>query len=410
MSMFNYLKTSNDSAFLQQRAGQSNITVDEALEAIALDWRGLAIEGTALADYGTTLDGFSLTYKHVLPGMQGNNIWMVRQLASLRELQGQTDTAQHLRAEATAMAAETIRTMFGTSRDKTRGWWNVIWPAGNTSKLRTNGVADGDRNGDGVVPLQSHEMRHVVDFFSLAFGMCGVSGTDCDLDATRRAQLSNFFHQELKTSDWIRATSPACNCSHTSAVPQKSPAGHALEEEEDDEEEEDEWPGLVTCKANREDHGTTGAYTAWPALATEALCYIEGNCSSAFAVMASFAPNTWQGAFGQANAVPQLQSSPYTPYNDEPAFKPNDRRYLNMAVGAFVDAVVRGFFGYHPPPLWPSTFTQGALDATLLQPGSARGFSGKLRNLRTPFGLATITSGEQGLSIKLQDPKTSEKD
>jgi hypothetical protein len=40
-----------------------------------------------------------------------------------------------------------------------------------------------------------------------------------------------------------------------------------------------EWPGLLTCAADREDHGTTGAYTAWPALAAEALCYIEGNCS-----------------------------------------------------------------------------------------------------------------------------------
>lgn len=95
----------------------------------------------------------------------------------------------------------------------------------------------------------------------------------------------------------------------------------------------------------REDHGTTGAYTAWPALATEALCYIEGNCTSAFALMASFAPNTRQGALGQANAVPQLRTAPFTPFNDEPAFKPSDRRYLNMAVGAFADAIVRGFFG-----------------------------------------------------------------
>ena len=64
-----------------------------------------------------------------------------------------------------------------------------------------------------------------------------------------------------------------------------------------------------------------GAYTAWPALATEALCYIEGNCSSAFLAMASFAPNTYQGAFGQANAVPQMQTPPYTPFNDEPVRK-----------------------------------------------------------------------------------------
>lgn len=162
---------------------------------------------------------------------------------------------------------------------------------------------------------------------------------ECDLDLTQRAQLSEFFHKELQTSDWIRATSPACNCNH-SFVPGAEPETAA------ESSPLGPWPGMVTCHADREDHGTTGAYTAWPALATEALCYIEGNCSSAFKMMASFAPNTVQGAFGQANAVPQDHTFPYTPHNDEPAFKPADRRYLNMAVGAFADAVVRGFFGY----------------------------------------------------------------
>jgi hypothetical protein len=91
-----------------------------------------------------------------------------------------------------------------------------------------------------------------------------------------------------------------------------------------------------------------------------------------------------------------------------------------MAVGAFVDAIVRGFFGYHPPLLWPDEFSQSALDSTLFRNqdstagidsggagsggggGVSRGFSGKLRNLQTPFGLATITSGADGLSIALQ--------
>jgi hypothetical protein len=119
-------------------------------------------------------------------------------------------------------------------------------------------------------------------------------------------------------------------------------------------------------------------------------------------MMASFAASTRQGAFGQANAVPQQQTPPFTPFNDEPAFKPSDRRYLNMAVGAFADAVVRGFFGYHPPPIWPSEFSQAALDGTLLRPRAPRGFQGRLRNLQTPFGLATITSGESGLTVALQ--------
>lgn len=39
----------------------SNLTVDQALEDISMDWQGEVIPGTTLADYGTNLDGFSRT-------------------------------------------------------------------------------------------------------------------------------------------------------------------------------------------------------------------------------------------------------------------------------------------------------------------------------------------------------------
>jgi hypothetical protein len=107
----------------------------------------------------------------------------------------------------------------------------------------------------------------------MAFGLCGVSGIECDLDATQRAQLSEWFHKELRTSDWIRATSPACNCNNSHSV--SIGAGvdhHAGASAAAASGGVEEWPALLTCKADREDHGTTGAYSAWPALATEALC------------------------------------------------------------------------------------------------------------------------------------------
>tara|TARA_B110000208_G_C11778562_1_gene432975 strand:+ start:128 stop:2587 length:2460 start_codon:yes stop_codon:yes gene_type:complete len=324
VAMFNYIHTSNDTGFLDtlatNGATKSTLTVEEALEGVVNDWKDVAIDGTRLADYGTTLDGFSRTYEHVMPGMQGNNIWMLRKLAALRELQGKTSDAAILRSEATGMARETIETMYATSADKKRGWWNVIWPTGP----------------NGTKPLQAYEMRHIVDFFSIAFGMCGIKGVECDLDATQREQLSTFFHEELQTSDWIRATSPACNCSNNYPVEDGGRAtgaqtdAHVSAEQAENSElgrsAGDAWPGLVSCAADREDHGTTGAYTAWPGFAGEALCYIEGNCTSAFKLMGSFAPNTRQGAFGQANAVPQQLTPPYTPFNEEPAYKPSDRR------------------------------------------------------------------------------------
>ena len=56
------------------------------------------------------------------------------------------------------------------------------------------------------------------------------------------------------------------------------------------------------------------------------------------------------------------------------------------------------------PLQWlPSRGTaQRSLDAALHDASTPRGFEGALRNLRTPHGLATITSGPEGLAIRLQ--------
>jgi len=122
-----HMRINNDTEFLNSKAGTSNLTVDEALENLTLDWMTRVIPGTSsLVDYGSKLDGFSHTYEHVMPGMQGNNIWMLRQLARLRELQGQQTKSSHLYDLAKTMATETIATMFQSRGD--RGWFNLIWP------------------------------------------------------------------------------------------------------------------------------------------------------------------------------------------------------------------------------------------------------------------------------------------
>eukprot|EP00041_Stephanoeca_diplocostata_P028950 m.840529 g.840529 ORF g.840529 m.840529 type:complete len:166 (-) comp23469_c0_seq48:592-1089(-) len=90
-----------------------------------------------------------------------------------------------------------------------------------------------------------------------------------------------------------------------------------------------------------------GAYPSWPAFSCEALCYIDGNCSSAFSIMATFAETTFEGPFGQCHQVPQKPTAPYTPFNDEKAFKPVEgvTRYLGVEGGSFFEAILRGFFG-----------------------------------------------------------------
>jgi hypothetical protein len=122
--------------------------------------------------------------------------------------------------------------------------------------------------------------------------------------------------------------------------------------------------------------------------------------------MSTFADNTYEGPFGQAHEVPQLSEAPYTPFDGEKAFKPvaGVTRYIAIEGGSFFDAIVRGFFGYHPPPVWGGGAAEPTLAATLHAPVGDRGFRGTLSNLRTPFGLASIISAASGVSISLQQP------
>jgi hypothetical protein len=400
MMASNHLRVNNDTRFLHMQAASSNQTVEDVLEGIATDFEEYLIPGTNLVDYGPDMDGFSPTYKHVMPGCsQGNSVWMLRDFAAYRESQGgvaNTADAARLRKMAAGLASETMSKMYQSSAGL--GWFNVIFP----------GASDSEQ-------LTVRQMRHVVDFFSVTFGLCGITDQPCDFPDTMRRELGDWFRQESVTSSWIRATSPKCNCSRSYTIPKDADAATTANAAattsllaENAAEIEAEWPAYTTCHAGRPDHGSNGAYPSWPAFAVEALCYVDGNCSSAFEIMSSFSQATYEGPFGQAHEVPQLKVEPFTPFNHEPSFKPiaGDTRYIAIEGGSFFDSIVRGFFGYHAPLQWgdagAGSSAQEQLTAALNNPSMDRGFVGSLSNLRTPHGLATITAGAEGLVIKLQ--------
>eukprot|EP00039_Didymoeca_costata_P004349 m.72778 g.72778 ORF g.72778 m.72778 type:complete len:733 (-) comp12357_c0_seq3:125-2323(-) len=376
MAMSNHVRVNNASDVKMNHNGGNIMT---ALLNISTDWENYLIPGTNLVDYGPAMDGFSPTYKHVMPGCgQGNNIFMLRDLATYN-----SQNKEQLLAKAKGLVDDTISKMYSSSNG--HGWFNVIFP-GKDNKT-----------------LDVYEMRHVVDFFSVTFGMCGTR-QPCDMAPKMREELGAWFREESVTSTWIRATSPRCNCSNTWTIPISGSEGgtKTINLKQNDSE----WPAYSTCKAGRPDHGSNGAYPSWPAFSCEALCYVDGNCSSAFDIMASFADNTKEGPFGQATEVPQLPDAPYTPFNSAKGFKPvaGVTRYIAIEGGSFHDAIVRGFFGYHPTlQTWPSGKDLNFLNSTLLNPNTDPGFKGTLSNLRTPFGLATITASESGLTISLQD-------
>ena len=71
LTIASHLRVNNDSAFLAGMVRGRNLTVDDALEAMALEWQDRVIPGTKLVDYGEAMDGFSPTYKHVPPQSHG---------------------------------------------------------------------------------------------------------------------------------------------------------------------------------------------------------------------------------------------------------------------------------------------------------------------------------------------------
>eukprot|EP01079_Euglenida_sp_SAG-EU17-18_P003828 gene3828-4218_t len=226
----NHIRVNNASEFLYANAGTYSTTVDQHLEDVALGWKSLAINGTYLVDYGPAagVDGMSPNYKHVMPGCsQGNNVWMMRQVARLRELQGNPSRAEELRDLAGSMAKATVKSMYQADGDV--GWFNVIQPAGG-SVLSVPG------NSVRQPALNVYEERHVIDTFSVVMGFCSDKSVECALDNSTRSGLGQLLASELKTSNWIRATSPRCNCSSSWPLGSKPPAPSPG------------WPGLVTCK------------------------------------------------------------------------------------------------------------------------------------------------------------------
>eukprot|EP01046_Picozoa_sp_COSAG06_P025616 COSAG06_NODE_2163_length_7438_cov_2.447200_7_plen_421_part_00 len=336
MAMSNHLRVNNDTAFLGQIAASSrlNLTVDEALEGIVTDFQEYLIPGTNLVDYGPAMDGFSPTYKHVMPGCsQGNTVWMLRDFASFRESQGRTADAAKLRKMAAGLTTDTMDKLYLADPETGHGYFNLVFPPGNSTSSNA-ALPEGASQ-----QLTVKEMRHVVDFFSVTFGLCGItspSDKSCSFTPEVRKALGEWFRKESVTSTWIRATSPTCNCSHSWQIPLDATravtdAAHAdsviptqphAGSSSSDNDIAPSFPAYKTCAAGRPDHGSNGAYPSWPAFALEALCYVDGNCSSAFGIMGTFAQATWEGPFGQAHEVPQLSTPPYTPFNDEPSFKP----------------------------------------------------------------------------------------
>lgn len=319
-----YARVTNDTAFLESGA-------DAYLETLASFYVPYTRPGSTLADYSGDANNYLEcvpSYAHATAGLQGGNALMALDLADLREAQGNVSGAATLRARAAAIAAETIDRMYvarttgaanGSSPGDVGGWWRVI---------------DTSASGKGTT-----EVRHVVDFDYASMGLCSPRWPKaCALNVSVASQMMDFVAKQLIIPGgmWMRALSPLD----------------------------------AVAPIARPDHGSTGAYDAWPSLTFDALTALGNGFGASLPFLEAVAATSMEGPFGQAKAIGPDGTSVY---------KTSDgwTRYLANNGGAFAESIVTRVFGFDPS--WGSVVQP-------LLPGAPRGLRGTLSCIRIAGG------------------------
>jgi Concanavalin A-like lectin/glucanases superfamily len=171
--LFDYLRLTGDAGFADELVNGTSVI--DHMQAIALHWQRLADPATGLADYGGTENLLEevASYVNQVPSLNAANVWMMRQLAGLREARGEAGAAAELRTLAGQLASRVLgRYVPG------QGVWDTV-----------------HANGTRVT------VRHVYDF--------GVIGSLLAADLTRqvRGEMTAFLTSELLAAGWLRALS-----------------------------------------------------------------------------------------------------------------------------------------------------------------------------------------------------------
>lgn len=170
-----------------------------------------------------------------------------------------------------------------------------------------------------------------------------------DLPDSVRAQMLHFVESELITKHWMRALS--------------------LTDE-------------AASASNRPDHGPMGAYCAWPAETMRVMC-LFGKYKTALDFLNNCTAVTYEGPFSQSREM--LGRSDSSTVRIAPAPQP-----YNASNGvSFVEAILRGFFGYRPDFLNKITVPDPA----------PRGFLGELLNVRQGNRVLDISSTANGIEV-----------
>jgi hypothetical protein len=193
------------------------------------------------------------------------------------------------------------------------------------------------------------EMRHCYDFATVGRFMAG------DLSAKVRGEMVGFVKRELLTQRWMRAQSML---------------------------------DVAAATSDRPDHGSMGAYDAWPAVTVDAMCAL-GYWEDAILFLRRTQAAIYEGVYAQAHEFYGPTRGQY----DAPVRIAQRQGCMRECTGggAFAETIIGTLFGYAAKP--------GGKFA-LMHAGVRRGFRGELRHVRYGSELLRIRSGDTGVDLR----------
>jgi hypothetical protein len=192
------------------------------------------------------------------------------------------------------------------------------------------------------------EMRHCYDFATAGRFMA------VDLPANVRREMIDFVKRELLDEKWMRAQSML---------------------------------DVAAAVSDRPDHGSMGAYDAWPAVTVDAMCAI-GYWEDAVLFLRRTRAAIYEGVYAQAHEFYGPNRREY----DAPVRIAQREGCMRECTGggAFAETVIGTLFGFAAKP-------GGKLE--LMDARTRRGFRGELHHVRYGRELFRIRCGEAGVDL-----------
>lgn len=208
-------------------------------------------------------------------------------------------------------------------------------------------------SGQGVWAAEHNDgtrfaLRHCFDFILTGQAL------DHDLSVPIKSEMTSFVSRELMSGGWFRAMSLQDPAASTSVRP---------------------------------DHGSTGAFDGWPALSMEVMCRF-GAFSTALDFLHRIEPVLREGPFAQSHEFVQ-------PGNRVRIASPASQDYNEICGAAFMQTIIKGFFGFDP-------VSAAASFPALVAANTPRGFSGTLQNVSYAGKQVTLVSDTQGVRAVMQ--------